>query len=251
MKKLNMTKFTKLIEKHDNKSEAVVIKSKKEILEFTIKTGIIFKKNLNIYADSEKLCIGKTLIKMENLKKIYLFKTRIKIKTLFQHAYGYSCSLEIREKNIINNKSINLDWLSESDLDKIDKLFDHFIYSNQIDFDKLNSDEYKFLLEENLNIYEYNFNKYYESQKNTDTLTIYDKEYLLTKVLPKSHYKKYLNKNYILFESQFKNSNYMDVWIDCEHHVTILLWTLILLLMPFAIIIFTLISCLIYRLFFF
>ena len=244
-------KLTELVEKHDNKSEEVVIKSKKEILEFTIKTGTVLKDNLNIYVDSEKLCIGKTLIKMKDLKKMYLFKIRTRTRIAFQTIYGYSCSLEIRGKNIINNKSINLNWLSEDDLDKIDKLFDHFIFSNPIDFDKLNSDEYKFLLEENLNIDEYNFNKYYESQKNTDTLTIYDKEYLFKKVLPKSYYKKYLNKNYVLFESQFKNSNYMDVWIDCEYEATILLWKLILLLMPFAIIIITLISCLIYRLFFF
>lgn len=195
-----------LIEKHDTKNE-VIIKRKIEILEFTIKAGIILKYDLNIYIDSEKLCIGKTSIEMKNLKKIYLFKV--------PNRYGgYACSLEIVGKNMLNSKSLTITTLSEEDLDKIDELFNYFIFSNQTDYNILTSNNYEFLYEENLNIYGYNFNVYNENQKATNCLTINNKEYLLIKVLPKSYYKKYLNKNYILFESKCQNSNYMDVWIE-------------------------------------
>lgn len=102
-------KLYELVEKYHTKND-VIIKRKKGILEFTISTGIFIKRDLTIYADSEELRIGKTVIKMTDLRKMYFFYIR-------NPRTGYACSLEIVGKNMINSKSITITTLSEDDLD--------------------------------------------------------------------------------------------------------------------------------------
>lgn len=195
-----------LIDKYQTKNE-IIIKRKNEILDFTVTTGIILKHDLVIYADSEELRVGNTIIKMTDLRKLYFFKVRNRYG-------GYACSLEIAGKNMVNSKSITITTLSEEDLDKIDKLFDYFIFSNEKDYNRLTSPKYEFLIDSNSNIYKRQLNTYTEEQKNGMYIKTNNKEYIFYKILPKTYYKKYSKKKYLLFETRFHNKNYMDVWIE-------------------------------------
>lgn len=195
-----------LIQKYNTQNE-VIIKRKKEILEFNIKAGIALKHDLKISADSENLYVGNTIIEMKDLKKIYLFKVRNRYG-------GYACSLEIVGKNMLNSISITITTLSEEDLDKIGELFEYFVFSNERDYNKLISSKYEFLIEAYSDIYLNKLNTYNEEQKNTNIININNKNYFFIKILPKQYYKKYLNKKYLLFETKYDNPNYMDVWIE-------------------------------------
>ena len=195
-----------LIDKYQTKNE-IIIKRKNEILDFTVTTGIILKHDLVIYADSEELRVGNTIIKMTDLRKLYFFKVRNRYG-------GYACSLEIVGKSMVNSKSITITTLSEEDLDKIDKLFDYFIFSNEKDYNKLTSPNYEFLIDSNSNICKRQLNTYTEEQKNGMYIKTNNKEYIFYKILPKTYYKKYSKKKYLLFETRFHNKNYMDVWIE-------------------------------------
>lgn len=195
-----------LIDKYQTKNE-IIIKRKNEILDFTVTTGIILKHDLVIYADSEELRVGNTIIKMTDLRKLYFFKVRNRYG-------GYACSLEIVGKNMVNSKSITITTLSEEDLDKIDKLFDYFIFSNEKDYNRLSSPNYEFLIDSNSNICKRQLNIYTEEQKNSMYIKTNNKEYIFYKILPKTYYKKYSKKKYLLFETRFHNKNYMDVWIE-------------------------------------
>ena len=146
-----------LIDKYQTKNE-IIIKRKNEILDFTVTTGIILKHDLVIYADSEELRVGNTIIKMTDLRKLYFFKVRNRYG-------GYACSLEIVGKSMVNSKSITITTLSEEDLDKIDKLFDYFIFSNEKDYNKLTSPNYEFLIDSNSNICKRQLNINTEEQK--------------------------------------------------------------------------------------
>ena len=195
-----------LIDKYQTKNE-IIIKRKNEILDFTVTTGIILKHDLVIYADSEELRVGNTIIKMTDLRKLYFFKVRNRYG-------GYACSLEIVGKSMVNSKSITITTLSEEDLDKIDKLFDYFIFSNEKDYNKLTSPNYEFLIDSNSNICKRQLNIYTEEQKNCMYIKTNNKEYIFYKILPKTYYQKYSKKKYLLFETRFDNQNYMDVWIE-------------------------------------
>ena len=195
-----------LIDKYQTKNE-IIIKRKNEILDFTVTTGIILKHDLVIYADSEELRVGNTIIKMTDLRKLYFFKVRNRYG-------GYACSLEIVGKSMVNSKSITITTLSEEDLDKIDKLFDYFIFSNEKDYNRLSSPNYEFLIDSNSNICKRQLNIYTEEQKNSMYIKTNNKEYIFYKILPKTYYKKYSKKKYLLFETRFHNKNYMDVWIE-------------------------------------
>ena len=195
-----------LIYKYQTKNE-IIIKRKNEILDFTVTTGIILKHDLVIYADSEELRVGNTIVKMTDLRKLYFFKVRNRYG-------GYACSLEIVGKSMVNSKSITITTLSEEDLDKIDKLFDYFIFSNEKDYNKLTSPNYEFLIDSNSNICKRQLNIYTEEQKNCMYIKTNNKEYIFYKILPKTYYQKYSKKKYLLFETRFDNQNYMDVWIE-------------------------------------
>lgn len=195
-----------LIDKYQTKNE-IIIKRKNEILDFTVTTGIILKHDLVIYADSEELRVGNTIVKMTDLRKLYFFKVRNRYG-------GYACSLEIVGKSMVNSKSITITTLSEEDLDKIDKLFDYFIFSNEKDYNKLTSPNYEFLIDSNSNICKRQLNIYTEEQKNCMYIKTNNKEYIFYKILPKTYYQKYSKKKYLLFETRFDNQNYMDVWIE-------------------------------------
>ena len=208
-----------LMEKHKTEDE-VIIKRKKEILDFTIKNCLVgfSKRDLNIYIDSEKLCVDKTTIKIENLKKIYITKVK-RTHLLDDNTYW----LEFKGKSMRNSKginitssgiNINITILSEEELDKIDQIFNYFVFSNEKDYKKLVSNDYEFLCKDNLNEYKYNFNIYNENQETANCLIINNKEYFFIQVMPKCYYKKYLKNNYMLFESRCQNPNYMDVWIE-------------------------------------
>ena len=197
-------KLYELVEKYHTKND-VIIKRKKGILEFTITTGIFIKRDLTIYDDYEELRIGKTVIKMTDLRKMYFFYIR-------NPRTGYACSLEIVGKNMINSKSITITTLSEDDLDKIDELFNYFIFSNEDNYSRLSSNNYEFIIHSTPNIYK--LNTYSKGQEKFDNIEIDNKKYYFFKILPKTYYKKYSKKKYLLFETKFENNNYMDVWIE-------------------------------------
>ena len=193
----------KLVDLYKTKNE-IIIKRKKTKLDFSIKTGLLYMHDLRISVDDENLCVGKTKIKIKNLKRIYVHKECYKSKNSLEAAF-YLHWLKIEGKNIIT-KRIALDNLSGNDLDKICKLFKHFIFSNEINENRLTSN--------NSNLYKNKLNEYTEEQKKAQVIKMNSKEYSFAGVLTKKYYKKYLKKDYLLFETKYQNLNYMDIWED-------------------------------------
>lgn len=52
--------------------------------------------------------------------------------------------------------------------------------------------------------------------RNEKEMCLDNKKYVLIKILPKSFYRKYMKKSYLIYESLFANINYIDVWIEKE-----------------------------------
>ena len=202
-------KLEEFLEKYRGRT-GYIIKRKKEILDFTVDAGLITTYNLRIYADAEKLCIGNKIIKMCDLERISVFKNKrySRIKT---------CGVKFIEKNQINYKSIIVTSFSEEDLDKIGQLIEYFLYSRDFESFDMCSDDYEFLLEDYSQVSNLTLNTYTEDQKNVSEIHLNNTVYHHIQVLPKEYYKKYSSKDYLLFETKFNNSNYMDVWIsECK-----------------------------------
>ena len=193
--------------KYPTKKE-VIIKRKNKILDFSIKCGILQNK-VNFHIDAEKLIVDGTEIELRDLKTMYIWGN---------WGYGeYACSLEILGKNILNNITLNITLIAQEDIYKINDLFEYFIFSNETNFDKLNSDLYVPLINDSEYIYDYEFRKY--SPNDEKVISFENKSYCLMKILPKKYYKKYIKKDYLLYESKFANSNYMDVWVSLDESV--------------------------------
>ncbi len=197
---------------YDTKKE-VIIKKKKEILDFSIKCGTI-KHNVHIYIDSEKFCVDNKEIKICDLKTIYIWG--------LYHRGSYSCSLEIQQKGFLKGISLTITDLSNEDIEKVRELFEHFIFSNEKDLDKLTSNLYAPTVEyidevNNINVKEYAI---------TDNIVNIDKkrvllnnEYCLYEILPKEYINKYSKRKiFLMYRSKFVNNNYVEIWIKKEQY---------------------------------
>ena len=199
----------KLYQLHKNKNE-IIIKRKFEKLDFTIKVGQFIKRSLRISVDDKNLYIGNRKIKIKNLTKMYINEMPSNFNT---YSKPYLYVLEFEQKNsLIFNPLITLNYSSEEDLNNIDKLFRYFIFSNEISYNAQNAQNYEFLISNDQPVYKRKLNEYSEEQKDAKTIKINSREYSFIRVLPKKYYKKYSNKDYLLFETKYKNLNYMDVW---------------------------------------
>lgn len=125
-------------------------------------------------------------------------------------------SINLNGKDKILRIYVDSEYIS-IDNEKIKQLFEYFVFSNEVYLDKMYSDEYMTILNENNNIV-YNFEKY-SNEIPEKTWIIDDKKYGLLAILPKKFYKKYENKKYKLYESRLNNENYIDVWCDTAEYL--------------------------------
>ena len=155
-------------EMYDTKKE-VIIKRKNEILDISIKCGLT-KNNVHIYIDSEYFCIDNKKIKLCDLKTIYILG-------LYKRVTGgkYSCSLEIQQKGFLKGISLTISKLSDEDIEKVNKLFEHFIFSNEKNLDKLTSNLYVPIDENSFEENDVNIKEY----SNTDNIINIDKDLVL------------------------------------------------------------------------
>jgi len=193
---------------------AQIVKVKNDVLDFTITIKPFIQidnfddKECRIYEDKEKIQIDKKSLKLKDLKNVYLYRD---LEPL----------IIVVSKTGIGGFKKDLTNCVEEDLEKLVKLFDFFVYSCEFESEKMRSDLYRPLIEFNLKQYKYNFLNYGTEEiifdgenriinKNSNT-------YILKGVYPKEEYKKFVSKkDYLIYESKYVNTNYIDVWENKE-----------------------------------
>lgn len=205
----NLSKYPESIYKNSQ-----IVKVKKGFLDFNITLKPFIQidsfddKECRIYVDQEKIQIGKKSLKLKNLKNVYLY-------------WDLNPSIIVVSKTGIGGFTKDLTTCEKEELEKLVQLFDFFVYSCEFESEKMHSDLYRPLIEFNAKQYKYNFLKYGAEK------IIYDGEnriinknsniYILKGVYPKEEYKKYVSKkDYLIYESKYVNTNYIDVWQNKE-----------------------------------
>jgi len=198
-----------IIKKYDSRNE-LVIKVKNEVLDYRIKCTIL-KYDVHIFADSEKLCIDNKEIKLVDLETIYIWGIRDRY------------SLEIVQKGYFKGISLTITHISNEDIMKVNKLFEHFIFSNEKDLEKLTSLDYKPIDQSNSKITskDYKINDKFISIDND--IVMLNNKYYLYKILPNKYYKKYSKKKeFIIYNSKFVNDNYIELWQNEENYLKLI-----------------------------
>lgn len=197
---------------YDTKKE-VIIKRKKEILDISIKCGVI-KHNVHIFVDSEKFCVDNKEIKICDLKTMYIWGLYYKGM--------YSCSLEIQQKGFLKGISLTITGLSNEDIEKVNELFEHFIFSNEKDLDKLTSNLYTPIVEYTSEVNDINTKEYAITDNIINIgkdLVLLNNEYCLYEILPKEYFNKYAKrKDFLIYRSKFINENYIELWVKKEDY---------------------------------
>lgn len=209
------SKVYELRDKYNNMSR-MVIKRKKVIQDFIVKKrNPLYEDDVRIYADSEKLHIGKKVIKMCDMERVYIMDDATK------NFYGREITLWIVGRNLRSTATIPIKYMIEEDLNKIEEFLKLFIFSDEID-ERLESDEYEFLINRDLNLYKFKLSTYDLLPKTREDIIINDKEYTLMYIFPKRLRRRYLiRKKYLVLETRYQNPNYMDILVEKYNYDTV------------------------------
>lgn len=210
------SKVYELRAKYKNMSR-MVIKRKKGIQDFTVKErNLLYEDDVRIYADSEELHIRKKVIKMCDMERVYIMN-EVKRSSF----YGREVTLWIIGRNLRSTAAIYIKYMTEEDLNKIEEFLKSFIFSDEID-ERLESDEYEFLINRDLNLYKFKLSTYDLLPKTREDIIINDKEYTLMYIFPKRLRRRYLiRKKYLVLETRYQNPNYMDILVEKYNYDTV------------------------------
>lgn len=210
------SKVYELRAKYKNMSR-MVIKRKKGIQDFTVKErNLLYEDDVRIYADSEELHIRKKVIKMCDMERVYIMN-EVKRSSF----YGREVTLWIIGRNLRSTAAIYIKYMTEEDLNKIEEFLKSFIFSDEID-ERLESDEYEFLINRDLNLYKFKLSTYDLLPKTREDIIINDKEYTLMYIFPKRLHRRYLiRKKYLVLETRYQNPNYMDILVEKYNYDTV------------------------------
>lgn len=210
------SKVYELRAKYKNMSR-MVIKRKKGIQDFTVKErNLLYEDDVRIYADSEELHIRKKVIKMCDMERVYIMN-EVKRSSF----YGREVTLWIVGRNLRSTAAIYIKYMTEEDLNKIEEFLKSFIFSDEID-ERLESDEYEFLINRDLNLYKFKLSTYDLLPKTREDIIINDKEYTLMYIFPKRLRRRYLiRKKYLVLETRYQNPNYMDILVEKYNYDTV------------------------------
>ena len=175
--------FERLLIKTVGLKEERIIKRKTERLDFTIKCGIHGIGSTRIRICSDAIYIGFVKIKLSELKTICILKcVRRKGSRTISGRYKYQ--LVFRGEKFINNIGIDITYLSLIDCEKISKLFDYFVFSNEVNSYKFGSKEYvPIIVESKTNINTNIINQYTDEKIIVQTAKLKTKEALYRRPL--------------------------------------------------------------------
>lgn len=210
--------------------DIIVLKHKKEPLNLEISTGL--NRKIKIYTDSERLYVGYKSILLKDIRKVSLDRVRMYLDAQSRKFFNsYSLNLSIYQKPFGNNIRISLYYLEAlledgslaafKELNKIREFLDWFVFSNDIDTDKFESDEYVPIgnntpyLKTNIDIK--NNLKQIFIKGNKKFISHELGMYRLYLVLPIKYAKKFIKqKEYLVYKSCFMGNGYIDIWLNCE-----------------------------------